>query len=52
MRKRMCLQSFDAIRAGNVTCGGKQTPLRTYTRQSLNNTWKKITRITRRMQLR
>ena len=43
---------LDAIRAGNVTCGGKQTPLRTYTRQSLNNTWKKITRITRRMQLR
>jgi predicted metal-dependent phosphoesterase TrpH len=43
---------LDAIRAGNITCGGKQTPLRTYTRQSLNNTWKKITRITRRMQLR
>ena len=29
---------LDAIRAGNVTCGGKKTPLRTYTRQSLNNT--------------
>ena len=43
---------LDAIRAGNVTCGGKQTPLRTYTRQSLNNTWRKITRITRRMHLR
>jgi hypothetical protein len=41
-----------AIRAGNVTCGGKQTPLRTYTHQSLNNTWRKITRITRRMHLR
>ncbi|MDO8871563.1 MAG: PHP domain-containing protein [Methanoregula sp.] len=43
---------LDAIRAGNVTCGGKQTPLRTYTRQSLNNTWRKIKRITRRMHLR
>jgi len=43
---------LDAIRSGNVTCGGKKTPLRTYTRQSLNNTWRKIKRITRRMQLR
>jgi len=43
---------LDAIRAGNVTCGGKKTPLRTYTRQSLNNTWRKIKRITRRMHLR
>lgn len=43
---------LDAIRAGNVTCGGKQTPLRTYTHQSFNNTWRKITRITRRMHLR
>jgi predicted metal-dependent phosphoesterase TrpH len=43
---------LDAIRAGRVTCGGKQTPLRTYTRQSLSNTWRKIKRITRRMQLR
>jgi hypothetical protein len=41
-----------AIRAGNVSCGGTKTPLRTYTRQSLNNTWKKITRLTRRMRLR
>jgi hypothetical protein len=43
---------LEAIRAGNVTCGGKQTPLRTYTHQSLNNTWRKITRLTRRMHLR
>jgi predicted metal-dependent phosphoesterase TrpH len=43
---------LDAIRAGKVTCGGKQTPLRTYTHQSLNNTWRKIKRITRRIQLR
>jgi predicted metal-dependent phosphoesterase TrpH len=41
-----------AIRAGKVSCGGNKTPLRTYTRQSLNNTWRKITRITRRMRLR
>lgn len=41
-----------AIRAGKVTCGGKQTPLRTYTHQSLNNTWRKIKRITRHVQLR
>ncbi|MDO9036573.1 MAG: PHP domain-containing protein [Methanoregula sp.] len=43
---------LDAIRAGKVTCGGKKTPLRTYTHQSLNNTWRKIKRITRRMHLR
>jgi len=43
---------LDAIRAGNVTCGGKKTPLRTYTHQSLNNTWRKISRITRLMPLR
>jgi predicted metal-dependent phosphoesterase TrpH len=43
---------LDAIRAGKVSCGGKKTPLRTYTRQSINNTWKKIKRITRHVQLR
>ena len=43
---------LDAIRAGKVSCGGKKTPLRTYTRQSLSNTWRKIKRITRHMQLR
>lgn len=43
---------LDAIRAGRVSCGGKKTPLRTYTRQSLSNTWRKIKRITRHMQLR
>ena len=41
-----------AIRDGKVTCGGKKTPLRTYTRQSLKNTWRKIKRITRRGMLR
>jgi predicted metal-dependent phosphoesterase TrpH len=41
-----------AIRAGKVSCGGKQTPLRTYTHQSLNNTWRKIKRFTRRVHLR
>ncbi|MDD1694203.1 MAG: PHP domain-containing protein, partial [Methanoregula sp.] len=43
---------LDAIRAGRVSCGGRKTPLRTYTRQSLNNTWRKIKRISRHMQLR
>jgi predicted metal-dependent phosphoesterase TrpH len=43
---------LNAIRAGKVTCGGRQTPLRTYTHQSLNNTWRKIKRFTRRVQLR
>ena len=43
---------LDAIRAGKVTCGGRQTPLRTYTRQSLSNTWRKIKRITRHIPLR
>ena len=41
-----------AIRAGKVTCGGRQTPLRTYTHQSLNNTWRKIKRFTRGVRLR
>lgn len=41
-----------AIRDGKVSCGGKKTPLRTYTHQSLKNTWRKITRMTRRVQLR
>jgi len=43
---------LQAIREGNVSCGGRKTPLRTYTRQSLNNTWRKIKRITRRVHLR
>jgi len=43
---------LDAIRAGRVSCGGRKTPLRTYTRQSLSNTWRKIKRITRHIQLR
>jgi predicted metal-dependent phosphoesterase TrpH len=43
---------LDAIRAGNVSCGGRKTPLRTYTRQSIYNTWKKIKRITRHVHLR
>ena len=41
-----------AIRNGRVSCGGRKTPLRTYTHQSLKNTWRKIKRITRRVQLR
>jgi len=43
---------LEAIRAGRVSCGGRKTPLRTYTRQSLNNTWRKIKRISRHIQLR
>jgi predicted metal-dependent phosphoesterase TrpH len=43
---------LDAIRAGRVSCGGKKTPLRTYTRQSIRNTWKKIKRISRHVQHR
>ncbi len=43
---------LEAIRAGRVSCGGRKTPLRTYTRQSINNTWRKIKRISRHMQLR
>ncbi|MGB7788351.1 CehA/McbA family metallohydrolase [Methanoregula sp.] len=43
---------LEAVRAGKVSCGGRKTPLRTYTRQSINNTWRKIKRITRHMQLR
>jgi predicted metal-dependent phosphoesterase TrpH len=49
---RDVLSILAAIRVGKVSCGGKQTPLRTYTHQSLNNTWRKIKRFTRRVQLR
>jgi len=41
-----------AIRDGRVSCGGRKTPLRTYTHQSLKNTWRKIKRMTRRVKLR
>jgi predicted metal-dependent phosphoesterase TrpH len=41
-----------AIREGKISCGGMKTPLRTYTRQSLKNTWKKIKRFTRHIPLR
>ena len=43
---------FTAIREGRVSCGGRKTPLRTYTRQSLNNTWRKLKRLTRRLRFR
>jgi len=43
---------LQAIREGKVSCGGKQTPLRTYTRQSLRSTWRKIKRFTRYVHLR
>ena len=43
---------LEAIRAGKVSCTGRKTPLRTYTRQSIKNTWRKIKRITRRVPLR
>ena len=43
---------LQAIREGHVSAGGRQTPLRMYTRQSLNNTWKRIKRFTRRVHLR
>jgi len=33
---------LDAIRAGRTVAYGRMTPLRTYTRQSLRNTWKRI----------
>jgi predicted metal-dependent phosphoesterase TrpH len=37
-----------AIRAGRTRAGGRMTPLRTYTRQSLKNTWRRIARRVRR----
>ncbi|OPY39156.1 MAG: hypothetical protein A4E35_00390 [Methanoregula sp. PtaU1.Bin051] len=43
---------LQAIREGKVSCGGRKTPLRTYTRQSLKNTWRKIARFTRRVRLK
>jgi predicted metal-dependent phosphoesterase TrpH len=33
-----------AIRSGRTRIGGRMTPLRTYTRQSIRNTWKKFKR--------
>jgi predicted metal-dependent phosphoesterase TrpH len=35
---------LEAIRNGNPVATGRMTPLRTYTRQSLRNTWKKLKR--------
>ncbi len=35
---------LSAIRAGKTRAMGRMTPLRTYTRQSLKNTWKKFSR--------
>ena len=35
---------LQAIRSGKTTATGRMTPLRTYTRQSLRNTWKKLKR--------
>ncbi len=43
---------LQAIREGRVSCGGRKTPLRTYTRQSLRSTWRRIKRFTRRVQLK
>lgn len=43
---------LQAIRDGKVSCGGRKTPLRTYTRQSLKNTWRKIKRFTRHVRLK
>jgi len=40
---------LQAIREGNVVPGGRMTPLRTYTRQSIRNTVRKISRFTRRV---
>jgi predicted metal-dependent phosphoesterase TrpH len=35
---------LEAIRGGDSVATGRKTPLRTYTRQSLRNTWKKLKR--------
>jgi hypothetical protein len=35
---------LEAIRNGDSVATGRMTPLRTYTRQSLRNTWKKLKR--------
>lgn len=43
---------LQAIRDGKVTCGGRKTPIRTYTRQSLRSTWRRIKRFTRKIQLK
>jgi len=43
---------LQAIREGKVSCGGRKTPIRTYTRQSLRSTWRRIKRFTRKIQLK
>lgn len=43
---------LQAIRDGKVSCGGRKTPIRTYTRQSLRSTWRRIKRFTRKIQLK
>jgi len=35
---------LDAIRAGKTVPGGRMTPLRTYTRQSIRSTWRRVRR--------
>ncbi|MDI6718978.1 MAG: PHP domain-containing protein [Methanomicrobiales archaeon] len=39
---------FQAIRQGNTIAGGRMTPLRTYTRQSIKSAWKRVERRVRR----
>ncbi|HJJ99294.1 MAG TPA: PHP domain-containing protein [Methanocorpusculum sp.] len=43
-RERSVAAILDAIRAGRVSCTCKKTPLRTYTRQSWDNTVRKMRR--------
>jgi predicted metal-dependent phosphoesterase TrpH len=35
---------LEAIRSGRTSPGGRKTPIKTYTRQSIRNTWKRVKR--------
>jgi hypothetical protein len=41
---RNCESILAAIRAGKTSAGGRMTPLPSYTRQTIRNTWKKFRR--------
>ena len=42
--ERNCESILAAIRAGKTSAGGRMTPLPSYTRQTIRNTWKKFRR--------
>jgi hypothetical protein len=42
--ERDCSSILAAIKEGKTSAGGRMTPLPSYTRQTIKNTWKKFRR--------